>query len=216
MTILALADIHGAYDETARIIESNPSADVIIIAGDLTTYGKPAEAESAIVRLQRFGKPVFVVAGNMDPPELEGVFESLKVSLNGRGVVVGDVGFCGVSASPISPLMTPNEVSESEIAARAARGWKEISAARWKVFVPHAPPHNTRLDIIRSGRHVGSTAVRQFIEEFRPHAVVCGHIHEARGVDVVGTSKVVNCGPAGQGMYSIVRIGTSVEIETLP
>lgn len=216
MTILALADIHGAYDETARIIKSNPSADVIIIAGDLTTYGKPAEAESAIVRLQRFGKPVFVVAGNMDPPELEGVFESLKVSLNGRGVVVGDVGFCGVSASPISPLMTPNEVSESEIAARAARGWKEISAARWKVFVPHAPPHNTRLDIIRSGRHVGSTAVRQFIEEFRPHAVVCGHIHEARGVDVVGTSKVVNCGPAGQGMYSIVRIGTSVEIETLP
>lgn len=216
MTILALADIHGAYDETARIIESNPSADVIIIAGDLTTYGKPAEAESAIVRLQRFGKPVFVVAGNMDPPELEGVFESLKVSLNGRGVVVGDVGFCGVSASPISPLMTPNEVSESEIAARAARGWKEISAARWKVFVPHAPPHNTRLDIIRSGRHVGSTAVRQFIEEFRPHAVVCGHIHEARGVDVVGTSKVVNCGPAGQGMYSIVRIGSSVEIETLP
>lgn len=216
MTILALADIHGAYDETARIIESNPSADVIIIAGDLTTYGKPAEAESAIVRLQRFGKPVFVVAGNMDPPELEGVFESLKVSLNGRGVVVGDVGFCGVSASPISPLMTPNEVSESEIAARAARGWKEISAARWKVFVPHAPPHNTRLDIIRSGRHVGSTAVRQFIEEFRPHAVVCGHIHEARGVDVVGTSKVVNCGPAGQGMYSIVRIGSSVEIEALP
>lgn len=216
MTILALADIHGAYDETARIIKSNPSADVIIIAGDLTTYGKPAEAESAIVRLQRFGKPVFVVAGNMDPPELEGVFESLKVSLNGRGVVVGDVGFCGVSASPISPLMTPNEVSESEIAARAARGWKEISAARWKVFVPHAPPHNTRLDIIRSGRHVGSTAVRQFIEEFRPHAVVCGHIHEARGVDVVGTSKVVNCGPAGQGMYSIVRIGSSVEIEALP
>ncbi|HXG38785.1 MAG TPA: metallophosphoesterase [Bacteroidota bacterium] len=216
MTILALSDIHGAYDETARIIESNPSADVIIIAGDLTTYGKPAEAESAIVRLQRFGKPVFVVAGNMDPPELEGVFERLSVSLNGRGVVVGDVGFCGVSASPISPLMTPNEISEAEIAARAAQGWKEISAARWKVFVPHAPPHNTRLDIIRSGRHVGSTAVRRFIEEFRPHAVVCGHIHEARGVDVVGTSKVVNCGPAGHGMYSIVRIGSSVEIETLP
>ena len=213
MTILALSDIHGAYEKMMRLVESHPSADVILIAGDLTTHGSPREAESAINRLQQMGKPLLVVAGNMDPPELDDVFERLGVSLNGRGVVVNDVGFFGVSASPISPLKTPNEITEEEIARRAMKGWKEVSPARWKVFVPHAPPYNTQLDVTHSGRHVGSTAVRKFIEQFRPDAVVCGHIHEARGTDTLGTSRIINCGPAGQGWCGFVRIGSTVEVE---
>lgn len=216
MTILALSDIHGAYERMMEVVHANPAADVIVVAGDLTTQGTAQEAESAIRQLQKTAKPVFVVAGNMDPPEVEDVFARLGVSINGRGVIVDEVGFFGVSAAPVSVLMTPNEISEEEIARRAEAGWKHISGARWKVFVPHAPPHNTRVDVVRSGRHVGSTAVRAFIERFHPDAVLCGHIHEARGVDALGSTRVINCGPVGQGMYGLVRVGERVEVAVRP
>ncbi len=216
MTILALSDIHGAYDRMMEVVHANPAADIIVVAGDLTTHGTVQEAEAAIKQLQRAARPVFVVAGNMDPPELDDVFTHLGVSLNGRGVIVDDVGFFGVSAAPVSLLMTPNEIPEEEITRRAEAGWKNIAGARWKVFVPHAPPHNTRVDVVRSGRHVGSTAVRAFIERFHPDAVVCGHIHEARGVDTLGSTRVINCGPAGQGMYGVIRVDEQVEVAARP
>ncbi len=216
MTILALSDIHGAYERMMDVVHANPDTDIIIVAGDLTTHGTAQEAEAAIGLLQKTAKPVFVVAGNMDPPELDDVFTRLGVSINGRGLIVDGVGFFGVSGAPVSPLMTPNEISEDEIARRAEAGWQNVAEARWKVFVPHAPPHNTRVDIVRSGKHVGSTAVRAFIERFRPDAVLCGHIHEARGVDSVGSTHVINCGPAGQGMYGIVRIDERIHVAARP
>jgi len=52
----------------------------------------------------------------------------------------------------------------------------------------HAPPYGTALDrIAPRGRyeflpmpeHVGSTAIRRFIDAAQPHLVLCGHCHEA-------------------------------------
>jgi Predicted phosphoesterases, related to the Icc protein len=80
-----------------------------VIAGDLTTHGTAQEAETAIRQLQETAKPVLVVAGNMDPPELDDLFFRLGVSINGQGVIVDDVGFFGVSAAPLSPLGTELE-----------------------------------------------------------------------------------------------------------
>ncbi len=37
--------------------------------------------------------------------------------------------------------------------------------------------------MVRGGRHVGSAAVRRFIERHRPLACFTGHIHEAAGMD---------------------------------
>ena len=52
MRILAMTDIHGAYDLAREIIRSEPS-DVVIIGGDLTTVGSIREAEEAWTVLQR-------------------------------------------------------------------------------------------------------------------------------------------------------------------
>ena len=127
--------------------------------------------------------------------------------------MLDDIGLFGVSASPFTPLHTPYEVSEDEIALRVHTGWKDIQAARTTVFVPHAPPHNTSVDTLRSGDHVGSKAVRTFIEHYHPTVVICGHIHEARGVDTIGTTKIVNCGLAMNGQYAIITLGHEVQIE---
>lgn len=50
------------------------------------------------------------------------------------------------------------------------------------VYVFHCPPYNTDLDVIPSLRHVGSKAIKQFIEKNEPYLVLSGHIHET--VDV--------------------------------
>ena len=67
------------------------------------------------------------------------------------------------------------------------------------VYVIHAPPLNTNLDIITSGEHVGSKAIREFIEKHSPLATLHGHIHESpkmsgSWMDVIGSTVCINVG----------------------
>lgn len=213
MRILAFSDIHGAIERVLPIVEMERDVDVVVVAGDLTTRGSDREAEKALTALKAVGPTVVAVAGNMDPPRLEETFLRLGVSVNGTGTCVGDTGFFGVSASPVSPLQTPYEITEAEILRRAEQGWTQVSGARWKVFVPHAPPKETSLDMIRGGRHVGSSAVREFVERRSPDLLICGHIHESRGTGRLGQTLMVNCGQAGNGSHAVITIDKTVSIE---
>jgi Icc-related predicted phosphoesterase len=196
MKFLAFTDIHGSYEGVDHIISLEEGVDGIIIGGDLTTYGSPEDGEKAIRVFKNNGLPVFAIAGNMDSPEFDTRHESLGVSINARGLMLGEIGLFGVSASPFTPMHTPYEIAEEEIARRAEMGWKDVSSAKWKIFVPHSPPRDTKLDKIMLGKHVGS-----------------GHIHESRGIDSLGKSKMVNCGPAGRGYYAVIEIGKDITVE---
>lgn len=57
------------------------------------------------------------------------------------------------------------------------------------VYVVHTPPNNTCLDMLFDKRHVGSFALRQFIEQFQPYLTLHGHIHET--VSVSGKFKEI-------------------------
>ncbi len=212
MQIIAFTDIHGSYDRLEKILQKEFSYDAVIIGGDLTTRGTTDEAGSVIRRIRTFGKPVVAVAGNMDLPSFESAYDTLGVNINAQGVLVGDTGFFGVAGSPFTPMNTPYEISEAEIARRASIGWRDVAAARWKVFVPHAPPKGTTLDRILTGNHVGSLAVREFVELCQPDVLVCGHIHESRGVDTLGKTQMVNCGSAARGYYALIDITDAVSI----
>lgn len=61
-----------------------------------------------------------------------------------------------------------------ELAALAGR-----SDPRQTVYVCHTPPVDTPLDLMPRGRHVGSRALRAFIEHYQPPLTLHGHIHEA-------------------------------------
>ncbi len=213
MKILAFADIHGASEKVEQILKQESDFDAIIIGGDLTTNGTVKQAEVALRRFMRFGKPLFAVAGNMDRPETDEAFEKIGVSVNGRGMMLDQVGIFGVSAAPPTPFHTPYEITEDEIALRSHSGWKDIQSAKTTIFVPHAPPFNTGVDTVPGGNHVGSTSVRRFIELHQPSVVVCGHIHEARGIDTLGNSTIVNCGPASRGFYSVITVAKDIRIE---
>jgi len=70
------------------------------------------------------------------------------------------------------------------------------------VFVLHSPPRDTRCDMIGARAHVGSRAIRGFIERRQPPLVLSGHIHESPRFsssyrDAIGRTVTVNPGQFG-------------------
>ena len=90
--------------------------------------------------------------------------------------------------------------------AEARKAYKEIADQKITLFVTHAPPYGTKTDLLPSGDHAGSTSIRKIIEEFQPTLNVCGHIHESRGVDKIGKTKVVNPGELSEGYGCLIDI----------
>ena len=84
---------------------------------------------------------------------------------------------------------------------------------RRHVVLSHVPPQGIKLDRTHFFQHVGSSALREFVEKTQPALVVCGHVHESRGVDMIGSTTVVNCGPAGSGYYAIAEIDDQVRVD---
>jgi hypothetical protein len=86
------------------------------------------------------------------------------------------------------------------------RGFDEVKDTKIKIQVTHAPPARTKMDLLYTGAHVGSEAVRKFIEDNRPNVAVSSHIHEARGIDELGTTKLINAGRFPEGHCGIIMI----------
>jgi Icc-related predicted phosphoesterase len=212
MRIIAFSDIHGNYKIISECLASESDVDLIAIAGDLTTKGSEEEASEAVSLIRTFSAPIVAVAGNMDYPSIENVFDQDGIGLNGKGMMVHDIGLCGVSGAPISPLRTPYEISEDEIFMKLEKGWGDIASARIKIILAHAPPHATKVDRTFLGIHAGSKALRKFTEAHQPDLILCGHIHEAAGQDVIGRTIIVNCGQASKGRYCIVDVGDRISI----
>ena len=141
--------------------------------------------------------------------------ESLKEKTAGR--LADDIkqfkhitlfGLCG---SNKTPLHTPQEYNESDMEL-VLNKFKKIDTTQYYIFVTHSPPVKTKLDKIFWGGHVGSKVVRNFIEKFQPDLVICGHIHEARGVDTIGKTLVINPGPFPRH-YAIITCTESIDYE---
>ncbi|MDG7015989.1 MAG: hypothetical protein JRM82_01285 [Nitrososphaerota archaeon] len=55
-------------------------------------------------------------------------------------------------------------------------------------------------------RHIGSVAIRKYIEDSQPMLALVGHIHESPGIDVIGETTVMNPGPFMTGSYAEVEL----------
>ena len=212
MRIAYVVDVHNDFAAVTRTVGRIGIVDVLIVGGDITTKGSPDDVERAVKDWRPLTARLLAVAGNMDSAAIDARLANLGVSLDACGVVIRDVGFFGVSAGPKSPLCTPYEITEEQIADRIEPGFAAVKGCRVKIFCPHSPPANTACDRIHIGLHVGSTAVRTFIERSQPDLVLCGHIHESRGEDRIGHSRIVNPGPITQGHYAIVEISETVTV----
>ncbi|HEX2330830.1 MAG TPA: metallophosphoesterase [Candidatus Angelobacter sp.] len=105
MRIAAIADLHFSPQSYDRLREPlshvRDEADILVIAGDLTNYGKPEEMTSLLNALVRLRIPIVAVLGNHDyescqEPELMRMMnaEGIKV-LDGSSYERDGVGFAG-------------------------------------------------------------------------------------------------------------------------
>jgi Icc-related predicted phosphoesterase len=198
-------DTHGRFESVARAMARIGQVDVLVIGGDITSGGSPGEAAAAVESWRALAPTLLAVCGNWDSPAIDERLAELGVSLHGRGVAVGEVGFCGVSGSPLSHIHAPYELPEQEIERLSEDGLTAIHDCRLRIFCPHTPPRDTACDRIWSGDHIGSTGIRSAIEHAQPDLVLCGHIHESRGLDAIGRTRIVNPGPATEGHYALVE-----------
>lgn len=204
MKLLALADLHGELAGLDFLPKGG--YDAVVFVGDVTDFGPAGLAREVVRKLKALGKPVLVTPGNCDPREVERVLEEEGVNLHRKSTVINKIKFFGLGGSNPTPFDTPFELSETEMKkALETQGGGDV-------LLSHAPPKNTACDLLPNGMHVGSTAVREVIEEYRPKVVVCGHVHEAVGVDQIGSTIIVNPGLASKGCYAIIDLSGGVSL----
>ncbi|MDH3976263.1 MAG: metallophosphoesterase [Deltaproteobacteria bacterium] len=203
MKIIAFGDIHEKITNLDLLSHKISEADLLLITGDLTQFGGLKTAAPVIEKLRSLNPNTLMQAGNLDHPEVEGYLEALGISLHGRGHVLGEIGIFGCGGGNPSPFNTPNEFAEEEIAQILKSGFESVRDCPVKIMVPHAPPYDTKVDIVNNGLHVGSKAVRDFIEKYEPRLCLCGHIHEAAGEDYVGKTHIINAGPFFEGGFVV-------------
>jgi len=212
--ILGFADFHGNIESVrlASDLVSFERPSLVVVAGDLANRNIRL-AEEALEELSKSVQKVLFVPGNMDDPALANWRDTERiVCIHAKRTGHDGILFVGLGGSVTSPFRAPFEFGEAE-ASRALAQAVQTSSSQNMVLVSHCPPKNTKLDLAGGTRHVGSEAVLKFIEEKRPLLVICGHIHEAQGIDSVGQVPVVNVGSAAHGHYASISLDRPVKIE---
>lgn len=201
MVIISISDIHGDPEGIVRLSAEHSKADLVLISGDITNFGGRKEAAEIIDRLGKHAKRILAVPGNCDRPEVGDLLAERGISLDCRAVEVGGLTFIGLGGSLPCPGRTLLEYGEEEFGSALDSGLGEIGKGRPFVLLCHQPPYGTKVDRVMGGLHVGSRRIRQFIEESKPLACFCGHIHESAGEDRIGETEVCNPGPLARGGY---------------
>ncbi len=209
-------DVHGKTRFIEKMLEASGKHRVkaVVLNGDLTpdeyfldVIAQRDFFESFLVPVfRKFRKKndieIFLIMGNHDFKENMDVFyraekEGVLKVLHDRIFKIDGYFITGYSF--INPAGTFNwEKPESEIKKDLGKLKGRLDFSR-AVFVSHAPPYNTKLDMRHGGRHVGSKSIREFIEKCQPRLGLHGHIHESPKVsgaiqDRIGRTLCINPG----------------------
>lgn len=209
MKLFAISDIHGATKPIEQAAPLIRAADLVVIAGDITRSKTRSEAADVIACLEQFTTRILAVHGNWDRLEVKDFLEEKDYSLHGKGLLLGGVGFFGVGGSSPTPLHTATEYTEQEIALILHTGYEQVQAAPQIVLISHAPPRGVR-DRSFLGLRGGSHSVKSFLEEHPVSLCLCGHIHEAAGIELFAKTIVANAGSFKKGRYLSVEIGPDI------
>ena len=203
MKFLVISDLHGNLEVLDKMNEIFKQADGVIFAGDFAKFGSEETGLPALEKLCSKHDTIFSVIGNCDNPSIIEETEKRDISVEKQLVMYEGLAFAGSGGGSKFTGTTPNEKSEEELM-EDFKIITEQGEQEWSNFiaVSHNPPKNTDCDKISGGIHVGSQLFTQFIEQYKPLAVVTGHIHESAGICKVGSTTVINPGPLLEGKYA--------------
>ena len=217
--IAAAGDIHASATHRDQLFESftriEDDADIVLLAGDLTAHGTPAEAEVLADACRDLRVPVFAVLGNHDhhsgrADELVQVLAAARVVVLDRsfaicqteGIEIGIVGTKGfVGGFPGSllpdfgePLLRQVYGQTTEEVAALESGLQEVSHCALRIVLLHYAPILETLAGEPQGIHafLGSMRLATPIAEYAPDLVLHGHAHAGTFEGAIGRTPVYN------------------------
>jgi uncharacterized protein len=211
MIVTAISDLHGDASRFPLIADDLAAADIVLITGDVTHFGRRDAARKMIETLRAFNEKILAVPGNCDYPEVGAYLSEEEINLDDSHRVIDGIAFLGVGGSLPCPGGTPYEMSDDRMGKRLDAAAEGLDPALPLVLVTHQPPLDTGADRLGSGAHVGSATLRAFIEERAPLVCFSGHIHEARGTDSIGPTGIANPGPLGRGCHTFAVLSDKIE-----
>jgi Icc-related predicted phosphoesterase len=199
MRVAALADLHFSPQSYDRIREPmqrvRDEADVLVLAGDLTNYGKPQEMESLLASLVRVRIPIVAVLGNHDyesghEAELMKMMtdEGIKV-LDGTGYERDGVGFAGTKGFPggfgrgVLTAFGEREVKAFVQAAidecmKLERALSQLRADKRVVVIHYSPiPATVKGEPAELYPYLGTSRLAEVMDRHGANLVLHGHAH---------------------------------------
>jgi Icc-related predicted phosphoesterase len=241
--IAAAGDVHASEATRSRIAEAfaavEREADIVLLAGDLTTHGEPEQAEVLAEATRSVDVPVVAVLGNHDlhsgyGAEIASILsgagvrmldrEAIVLELDGQEIgVVGTKGFVGgFSGSQLpdfgEPLLRRVYAETTEEVEAIRRGLQEIAHCPIRIVLLHYSPTSDTLHGEPEGiwTYLGSERLAGPIAEYRPDVVLHGHAHSGTFEGAVGGVPVYNVAVhvTGHDFYVFELEGHDVEVET--
>ena len=212
MKVFAISDIHGATKPIEKAAPLIREADWVVIAGDITRAKTRAEAADVIACVEQYSTHILAVHGNWDRLEVKDFLEEKEYSLHGKGRMIEGIGFFGLGGSSPTPIHTATEYTEKEIALTLRTGYEQVRKASQTVLISHVPPRGVRDRSIVFGLRGGSYSVKAFLEVNPINLCLCGHIHEAAGIERFCKTLVANSGSFKKGHYLTIEIGQDLVV----
>jgi uncharacterized protein len=217
--IAAAGDVHASEATRERVVRAfeqvEGEADVILLAGDLTTTGEPEQAQVLADACRDISIPVFAVLGNHDyhvgrSADVCAVLEEAGVLMLDRSWrtctiaglelgVVGTKGFVGGFPGAVLPdfgePLLRRVYAETTLEAEAiAKGLQEIVHCDLRVVLLHYAPVQATIEGEPEGIHVmlGSDRLATPIAEYGADLVLHGHAHAGSFEGGIGQIPVYN------------------------
>jgi hypothetical protein len=157
------------------------------------------------------GIPIYITGGNDDYMSIEEILDAAPWVVNAGDKVIEvipGVEMISTGFGNPTPWNCPRDVSEEDLLRIITTMADKLERPESAIFNLHVPPYGSGLDqaplldtrvtpprpIVGESAPVGSTAVRQVIEKYRPLIGLHGHIHESRGIQRVGVTTCINPG----------------------
>ncbi|MEW6063335.1 MAG: metallophosphoesterase [Nanoarchaeota archaeon] len=195
LKILAAGDFHADTSLAKRLadVADKERVDLVILNGDLVEENKTQGIIKPFIDKK---KKVFLIPGNHETIATTDFLAELYnvVNLHGYSIKYKDVGIFGCGGANIGL----NQLSDEEIYNALKKGFEGVKDMRRKIMVTHVHPSKTTMEKFTSFFQ-GSNGVRRAIERFKPDIAICGHVHEAEGIEEkIGKTRVVNVGRKGK------------------
>jgi Icc-related predicted phosphoesterase len=241
--IAAAGDVHASEATRDRIASAfarvQDEADIVLLAGDLTTHGEVDQALVLAEACRGLSVPVCAILGNHDlhlgnGEEISAVLREAGVNMlerasavyELRGVDVGVAaakGFVGGfpgSALPDfgEPLLRRVYAETSAEVDAIARGLQEIAHCAVRIVLLHYAPTSDTLHGEPEGiwTYLGCDRLALPIAEYRPDVVLHGHAHAGSFEGAIGLVPVYNVAVhvTGRDFYVFELGPHDVEVET--